>query len=102
MKPPENYYRVVGRKKYSVKTSTLIAHDAFWDGNNWERSGRNRFLYRTPRGNYFVVTLTQWQGEFNSLEPVDQETAISLYETDLTEHTEEYETAFPGVEVTDA
>lgn len=102
MKPPEKFTRIVGRKRYSVATATLIAGDDYWDGHNWERHGRNTFLYRTPNGAYFTVTLSQWQGEQNSLDPVTLEEAIDLYEGRLTEHAVSYADAFPGVEVKDA
>ena len=99
---PKDMTRIVEQKKYSTKTATLIASDEYWDGHNWERSGRNTFLYRTPNGAYFTVHLTMWQGERDSLEPVTQEEAISLYETSLTEHEVKYSEAFPGVNVEDA
>lgn len=102
MKPPENFTAILDRKKYSTKTATLLAGDDFWDGHNWERHGRNTFLYRTPNGNYFTVTLSQWQGERDSLEPVDQDEAIRLFEHELSEHRESYRDAFPDVKVTDA
>ena len=102
MKPPEKFTRIVGRKRYSVATATLIAGNDYWDGHNFERSGRNMFFYRTPNGAYFTVTLTQWQGEDSHLDPVTLEEAISLYEGSLSEHEESYAEAFPGVEVKDA
>jgi hypothetical protein len=102
MQPPVNMVRIIGRKRYNVKTATLIASDAYWDGNNWERRGRNEFLYRTPNGGYFTVNLTQWQGERDTLIPVTQEEAIDLFEGSLTEHEVTYAEAFPGVEVVDA
>jgi hypothetical protein len=102
MKPPTDLTKIIGRKRYSVKTATLIASDSYWDGHNFERQGRNTFLYRTPNGNYFTVNLTQWQGERDSLTPVTKEEAIDLYETNLTEHDIMYFNAFPGVEVQDA
>jgi hypothetical protein len=85
-----------------VATATLIAHDAYWDGHNFERHGRNTFLYRTQRGAFFTVTLTQWQGEQDSLEPVPLDEAIRLYEGPLSEHEVNYSTAFPDVTVEDA
>jgi hypothetical protein len=94
--------RIVDRKRYDVQTATLIASDAYWDGHNWERHGRNTFLYRTPKGNYFTVLLTQWQGERDNLQPVSLEEAIELYEGPLTEHEESYAAAFPGVKVEEA
>jgi len=53
-----------------VSTATLLAGDDWWDGHNWERQGRNTCLYRTPRGAYFTVTFSQWQGEGDRLDPV--------------------------------
>ncbi len=102
MKAPEKFSKIVDRKKYSVQTATLIADDCYWDGHNFERSGRNTFLYRTPNGAYFTVTLTQWQGEQDSLDPVSQDEAIRLFEGRLSEHYVKYSEAFPGVEVKDA
>ncbi len=102
MKPPTNMTRIVNRTRYDVSKATLLASDAYWDGHNFERQGRQRFLYRTPRGRYFLVTLTQWQGEQDTLEPVDIDTAISLYEGPLSEHETEYAAAFPDVAIEDA
>jgi len=102
MKPPDKLTRVVGRKKYSVETATLLASDCYWDGHNWERHGRNTFLYRTPKGNYFTVNMTQWQGERDTLTPISLEDAIDLYEENLTEHEVNYIEAFPSVKVEEA
>lgn len=102
MQAPTEFSRIIDRKRYDVKTATLIAHNAFWDGHNWERRGRNIFLYRTPKGNYFQVTLTKWEGEQDGLEPLSQDVAILLYERDLPEHPVEYTEAFPDVQIEDA
>jgi hypothetical protein len=102
MKPPASFTRIVNRKRYDVKTATLLASDAYWDGHNFERRGRNTWLYRTPKGNYFTVTRTQWQGEDDHLEPIDQDTAIDLYEGALSEHEVSYAEAFPDVTVEEA
>jgi len=102
MKPSVNLERVVDGKRYRVATATLLAHDAYWDGHNFERSGRNTYLYRTPRGGYFAAHLTMWQGEQDRLEPLTEDEARELYEGALTEHEVTYEAAFPGVAVEDA
>ena len=102
MKPPEKFTRIIERKRYSVTTATLIAHDAYWDGHNFERHGRNTYLYRTPKGNYFTVNLSQWQGEDDTLNPCTLDEAIDLYEHTLREHDESYAVAFPGVAVEEA
>lgn len=102
MRAPENFTRIIDRKRYSTATATLIADDCFWDGHNFERSGRNTFLYRTPRGNYFVANLSQWQGEQDSLSPISQDEAIEMFENSLTEHEVDYCDAFPDVTVEEA
>jgi len=94
--------RIVDRKRYSIKTATLIADDCFWDGHNFERHGRQTWLYRTPKGAFFLVTRTQWQGEEDSLTPISEDRAIELYEGRLSEHHVDYERAFPDVVVEDA
>lgn len=101
MHPNKEMEAVIDRKKYSVKTASLLASDEYWDGSNWERRGRNQFLYRAPGGGYFIVNMTQWQGERDTLTPITQEEAIKLYEN-LPEHEVEFAEAFPGVEVQDA
>lgn len=102
MRPYEAFSRVVDRKRYRVETATLLASDAYWDGHNFERSGRNTWLYRTPRGAYFEVTCSQWQGEQDTLNPLELEEALELYEGPLSEHEVSYEDAFPGVTVEEA
>ena len=42
--------RVVNGLVYDTEKAILIAHDRFWDGQNFERRGRNVFLYKTPGG----------------------------------------------------
>jgi len=102
MKPPTDFVQIIDRKRYSTETATLLAGDDYWDGHNFERSGRNTFLYRTPKGAYFVVGLSQWQGERDTLEVITQDEAIELFEGSLTENRVYYQEAFPGVEVVDA
>lgn len=101
MHPEAAMTRTIGGRRYSVATAVLLASDEYWDGHNWERGGRNQFLYRTPRHNYFTVTLTQWQGERDTLTPISREAALELYDT-LPEHETEFELAFPGAPVEDA
>lgn len=102
MNEPQKFSRIIDRKRYDTETATLIAHDVYWDGHNMERSGRNTWLYRTPNGRYFTVTFTMWQGEQDTLTPVSQEDAITLYEGRLSEHAVDYEEAFPDVDVEEA
>jgi hypothetical protein len=101
MKPPKDMTAIIDRKRYSTTTATLLAGDDYWDGRNYERSGRNTFLYRTPRGNYFAVYLSRWQGEADSIEPLSQDEAISLFEG-MREQRVAFEEAFPDVKVEEA
>lgn len=94
--------RIVNGKRYDTGKAALVAHDAYWDGHNFERRGRNTWLWRTPRGAYFVTTQTQWQGERDTLEPITEAEAITLYETQLSEHELDYTAAFPNVTIEDA
>jgi hypothetical protein len=102
MNAPKKFRRIVNRIRYDVETSSLLASDCYWDGRNFERHGRNTYLYRTPHGRYFTVNLTQWQGERDTLEPVSQEEAIELFEGRLTEHVVSYAAAFPDISVEEA
>lgn len=102
MRPSENMHAVIARKRYSTKTANLLAGDDYWDGHNFERHGHNTFLYRTPKGNFFTVHLTQWQGERDAIEVISLDDAIRLYEGLLSEHEVDYEEAFPGIEIQDA
>ena len=95
MNAPDKFKGVVNGLRYDVETATLLAHNNYWNGNNWEQNGRNTFLYRTPNGRYFVVELTQWQGERDQLIPVPKDEATGLWEM-LPEHVVEYENAFGG------
>ena len=102
MKEFTKFERIIGRKRYSVETAELIADDCYWDGHNYERHGRQTWLYRTPKGAFFTVTRTQWQGENDFLTPISEGEAIELYEGILSEHRVEYAAAFPGVAVEEA
>jgi hypothetical protein len=55
----------------------------------------------TPKGAYFAVHLSCWDGERSNIEPLATDEAISMYEG-MTEQREEYEDAFPGVEIEEA
>jgi len=101
MKPPDDFIRIIKKKRYSVKAATLLAGNDFWDGHNYERKGRNTFLYVSPRGQYFTLSLSQWQGEKTALELVTPEEAIGLFESVLSEHRVKYAEAFPDVNIED-
>ncbi len=93
MHPSKDMKRVINGKLYSVETATLLADNEYWDGHNWERQGRNSFLYKTPNGRYFMVHLTQWEGQADTIETLELEEAKAEYEL-FGEHRVEYEEAF--------
>lgn len=95
MHPSESMKAVIGGKRYSVTTATLLAGNDYWDGHNYERGGTNCFLYRAKKGSYFAVHLTQWEGEHDNIEPLSEAEAKELYES-LRVKRLEYEEAFPG------
>lgn len=74
-----------GLLSYDTERATLVAGDDYWDGHNYERRGRNRFLYRTPAGRYFLQHRTCWSGEQDRLEPITEAEALHLYSEELTE-----------------
>jgi hypothetical protein len=89
---------VINRKRFDTDTAALVAGDDYFDGHNFERRGRNTFLFRTPKGAYFAQHLSSWQGESDTLEPLSIDEAITLFER-LAEKRMEFEQAFPGVSV---
>ena len=98
---PREKIEVIDHKRYNTETATLIAGDDYWDGHNFERSGRQTFLYRTPKGNYFATYQTCWQGELDRLVPMSQDVAVTLFE-ELEEKRLDFEDAFPGVKIEEA
>jgi len=102
MRPPTDLIVVLNRTRYNTATATLLAGDDYFDGKNFERRGTNTFLYRSPKGAFFVVRLSQWEGAKSpDLEPLDLEAAVALYDS-LREARVPFEEAFPGVTVADA
>lgn len=95
---------VIEGKRYDCATATLIASNAYWDGHNYERSGRNTWLFRTPKGRYFFQFRTCWQDEHDRLQTIGEDDAIDFFER-MQEHDMcemEFEQAFPGVKIEEA
>lgn len=85
--------QIIDGKRYDTKIAQLLAHDRFWDGHNWDRQGRNRYLYKTKNGRFFVAATTRWQGERDSIAPIDEGDARIVYE-ELPEKVVGYAEAF--------
>ena len=92
--------QIIDRKEYDTEKADLVASNRFWDGSNFERSGRNTYLYKTAKGNFFAHHTTQWQGERDTIEALTIEEAKDLYES-LPEHDLDFEAAF-GEKVAEA
>ncbi|KKN03849.1 hypothetical protein LCGC14_1103560 [marine sediment metagenome] len=102
MNPPAKFTAVINRKRYSIQHSTLIADDVYWNGHNMERSGHNRFLYRTKNGTFFAFHMTMWIGESDRIEALSETEAYNLYEGPLSEHHVSADEAFPNITIADA
>ena len=85
--------QIIDRKEYDTDKAQLVASDRYWDGSNFERNGRNTYLYKTAKGNFFAMHTTQWQGERDTLEALTVDEAKDLYES-LREREMSYEAAF--------
>ncbi len=98
---PKDITEVVNGKRYRTATASLLASDSQWDGHSNERVGRNTFLFRTSKGNYFMVLQSTWPREKDVLSPLARDEALRVYE-ELPVKTMDIEEAFPGIEVEDA
>jgi len=93
--------RVINKKVYDTETAIEIATNDYSDGSNRLNNGRSSALYRTKKGNYFLLTETCWQGEHDTIEPVSKNEAMEEWEYFHNQYTE-FEEAFPDIEIEDA
>ena len=85
--------QIINGKKYDTETGVMVASNHYWDGSNWDRHGRNTYLYKTPNGRFFLHHTTRWQGERDYIEDIPEEEAKNYYEQ-LPEHALEYAETF--------
>jgi len=98
---PKAMIEVVAGKRYRTEAGELLATDSYFDGDSYERAGRNTFLFRTPNGNYFMQHQTTWERERDCLTPLSRDEAVRLF-TELPVKKVDFEEAFPGITVEDA
>jgi hypothetical protein len=98
---PENMIWVVAGKQYRTDKATLIAHDAYWNGHSWEQGGRNTFLFRTPKCNFFAQYQTLLPVETGNIVPLEIDEAVSLYHS-LYKKEVPFRVAFPCIKAEDA
>ena len=91
---------IVDGLRYDTEKASLVASDCYFDGSNWDRNGRNTYLYRTMKGAFFRYETSRWQGERDYICPVSDDCARRMYEN-LREREMTYAEAF-GVEPEDA
>ncbi len=85
--------RIIDRMRYDTEKSETVASDYYWDGSNYERGGRNTYLMKTSNGRFFLYRTTLWQGETDTIEPLDADKAKDAYES-LPEQTMDFKEAF--------
>lgn len=94
----KNMKETISGVRYDTDKAAMLASNYYWDGSNFERGGRNTYLYRGQNGGYFIYYTTQWQGECNYIEPIRKDDAKRLYDS-LREKGESWEAAFDEVPV---
>ena len=92
---------IVDGKRYRTEGADLLASDVYSDGTSTERVGRNTFLFRTDKGNYFMQHQTTWVREQDCLTPLARDEAFQVF-TELSIKMMDYEEAFPGAKIEDA
>ncbi len=114
MRPSQDTEQAIGNRVYRVRTSTLLAHDCGFPGDESPWGGitarmldrrapsirdRYHFVYRTAKGNYFVAVVCRDGREFlAALSPAkacDAYGGLQYQEVPRDE-------AFPGFELEDA
>jgi hypothetical protein len=98
---PQNMIWIIAGKRYRTATATLLAHDEYWNGYNCEQGGRNKFLFRTPKGHFFAQYQSLLPGEINKITPLEIEEAIALYQS-LRKKEVPFRVVFPHFKVEDA
>jgi len=95
--------KIIDGKRYNTETAEKLADNYYRDGANRLANGIALTLYRTPRGRYFWLRESIWQGE----KPADiftvDELEIDMYDffENNTKHTTFF-AAFPDVTIEEA
>jgi hypothetical protein len=98
---PQNIIWVVAGKQYRTDKSTLVAHNAYWNGYNCEQGGRNTFLFKTTKGNFFAQYQSLLPGEINKITPLGINESLSLYQS-LQKKEVPFRVVFPCIKAEDA
>ncbi len=85
--------QIIDGKSYSTYNARLLASNEFWDGRNWKPRVKGKYLYKTPKGNYFVLHTTQTLEEDDFIEPITPDEAKQVFER-LPNHEAIYDAVF--------
>ncbi len=94
MIPLQEWEELIDGKRYSTRTSVLIARGVDAPKSAHEEIDWNIFLYRTPENNYFKVHLVPSGSKHHILEPLSAVEALNLFGT-LADRCVDLEDAFP-------
>lgn len=72
--------QIINGMVYDTEAAQLIADNKYWDGSNWDRRGRSNSLFKTKKGNFFILFETRWQGERDAITPMTQLQAEGWFE----------------------
>lgn len=72
--------QIIESRIYDTEKAQLVAHNHFFDGSNWDRDGRNTYLYKTKKGAFFLHHTTRWQGERDHITTCTEPEAREYYE----------------------
>jgi hypothetical protein len=82
--------KIINGLAYNTETAKLVASDS--------SNGRDTYLYKTKKNNYFMHYTTAWQGERSRIIPISKEDAKNEYEL-LEYYNMDYKEAFDEEEV---
>jgi hypothetical protein len=90
----KNIVEIIGKKRYSVASSTLLA-----EINITSRSKYDRYIYRTAKGAYFELKVVSSGG--HRLIPISDDHAMRFWDHADKQHVK-FVDAFPDVKIEDA
>ena len=68
--------KIIGGKKYDTETAICVYSGDWYRGHKTE-------IYKKKSGEFFSLSLTQWQGEENTIDPLSLDEAKSQLENFL-------------------
>lgn len=69
--------KIIDRKVYDTSTATVICRSGQLNVDGCTRSAT---LFKTKKGNFFILNETMWQGEHDSITVLTENEAADFYE----------------------